>query len=364
MDSGINVNLIQSQQSFFFSKKEINFFQERNTKKKTIRLFDTSCKDYINISQKLFKISESFYLYEKVEFLEPTEIDSDFVIKHNFSKVKVNKYVLFTYSFQEKDYFPFISLLKKLVKDFSPTLFFSIFIQSYSHLLDSLHKVSCLENPICLLSISSSTILFNKEYIPIFFCLENSFSLTSKINGLFIEKTMNKILNLNNFSLQPIEVHLLFYLYKTKSSHLSISDLVEVIHHYIKSMPFFSLFTKEEKEKYKEISMESLKSLVSLEFATIFTIIINKWSFSWDNYALSILYFHILEKINTVFLAKEFGFFKEWYSLLKKNVITNNREKVEYSRKVFEKLLVDNPHWLSIANVDKEKMDLLINVLH
>jgi hypothetical protein len=360
----------------FFSKQNKDKQKDKN---KIIRLFDSSCKEYIKITQKIFKIPNAnlfFHLYEKVEFIYTTEIDSDFITKISINnkdnknnKNNENKYVLFTYlNCLEDEYSVFLTSLKKTL---NPCLnhcsFFSILIRSYYYLLDTLHNLSLIEKPICLLSLSSSTIFFTKDNIPILFQLENAFSISflNNVCPLFMDQIMYKITQLKNFSYQPIEVHLLYFLYKNKSPYLSISDLVEVINHYLLSMPFFSLFTEEEKEKYRESCVEAFKHLVSLDFLNIFFKILKESSFSWDNFALSMLYYTILEKINVVFPSEEFVFFREWTKLLLKNLNGNplRREKVMNTRHSFDKLFQNYPNWLYIKQIDKGKMDLLRNKL-
>lgn len=355
LDIGINVNSLSS---LFFSK-HLKYLKQEKKKKKIIRTYDLSCKEYIRISQILSKIPNSFYLYEKVEFIQPTEIQEDFIEKRK--DLLDNKYVLFTYTLSE-NYISFQTFLKKLG---SPSLFFSTLMDTYSHLLNSLYRLSLMENKICLLSISSSNLFFRKDFNAPFFTLEEAFFLPKTITPFFMEQTMNKIIKLKNFSFQPMEIHLLYFLYKNQSSFLSISDLIEVIHYYIISMPFFSFFTKEEKEKYKDSCMESMKNLVSLNFSSIFILIMKEYSFTWDNFALSMFFFYILEKINNVFPSQEFAFFKEWSTLLLKNIGADpgKRETVENTKKVFEKLFINYPHWLFIQEIDQEKISLLFKTL-
>lgn len=378
---GIKVDNIPSFfDPLFFSKQEkdkINKDKDKDkNKKKIIRLFDSSCKEYLKISQKILKIPNAilfFHLYEKAEFIHTTEIDPDFITKISINNKNnldyENKYVLLTYpNCLEDEYSIFLTGLKKTFNPcINPCSFFSILIQSYYHLLDALHKLSSIENPICLLSLSSSTILFTKDHIPILFQLDNAFSISflNNVSPLFIDQIMYKITQLKNFSYQPIEIHLLYFLYQNKSPYLSISDLIEVINHYLLSMPFFSLFTEKEKEKYYESCIESFKHLVSLDFFTIFIKIVKESSFSWDNYALSMLYYTIVEKINNVFPSEEFVFFREWSKLLLKNLNENPlwREKVMNTRYSFDKLFEQFPHWLYIKEIDKGKMELLLSKL-
>jgi hypothetical protein len=266
-----------------------------------------------------------------------------------------NKYILFTYSDSTDKYIPF---LKYLRQKFDSCFFFSNLIQSYSHLLNAIQPISCIENNICLLSLSSNNIFYGKENIPIIFSIENAFSVPSTST---MEQIMNKISLLNNFSYQPIEIHLLYFLYKSNSKYLSITDLIEVINHYLLSMPFFSLFTEKEKEKYSEDCMNSLQHFVSYDFSFIFKKIVEEDSCTWNNFSLSMLYYIILVKINRCFPSNEFNFFKEWSKLLLENLNGNakSRKKVENTRKTFDQLFIDYPHWIYIKKIDNEKMDLL-----
>jgi hypothetical protein len=93
------------------------------------------------------------------------------------------------------------------------------------------------------------------------------------------------------------------------------------------------------------------------------------------------LFIFILEKINSIFPfndshdspshdspshdspshdspSHDFVFFKEWFKILKRNLIKNS-VKVNFCKNEFKQLLINYPNWLYINDLEQSKMSLL-----
>lgn len=304
-------------------------------------IYDESCKNVIRISQIIQKINmyqDYFWIPEKVENVE-------LKTPHETKLNQYSSHVLLTYpenKIEEVSFSTFL-LQNKGIKHF---LFY--LQDSYRILLQSLKKLE--DHYICYFEMESKKIVF-RQSIPIIKDFHSSFQTHDATNR--IKKIIQTIETLNNFSYQPLEVHTLYYLVKNKSQTLSYSQIVEISAHYVKSMPIFSLFDELYRKKYEEKCVECLKKYVNHDQSYIMDELTNSFK-SWDQYALTVLYLHLVGKAINQYSLKN-TFLNGWMKMLIKQLNPEPEERydLENSMKKFEDLYETYPHWTFVKSINK-----------
>lgn len=332
---------------FFLSSDKKEKKRKKNTNKNisktSICLFDESCKNHLLISQKIQKIEnyqDDYRILEKAEKVGLTGRNSLF------------SHVLLTYIIKDSDV-SFSTFFLHENKNPKEILFY--LQDSYQYLLKSIKIL--YNHSICYFGLSSQTIIFDSN-IPRLNNFESSFLIT---NDNQTNKIMHKIRNLQNFSLQPLEVHVLYYFLNRyqgvekyeglKLTTLSSTQIEEISDHYVKSVPIFSLFSESYREKYKEKCLETLNKYVN-QNQTYIVENLTKPSDTWDNYALSILYLHLLGTIIQRF-SLENTFFNGWMKMLKKQFDPDpeQREGLEFIMKKWDSLYEEYPNWKFVKSI-------------
>jgi hypothetical protein len=162
---------------------------------------------------------------------------------------------------------------------------------------------------------------------------------------------MQQIQKLQNFSLQPLEVHVLYFLWKNELSTLSYTQLEEICSQYVKSMPIFTLFSDSDREKYKDRCIETLKQYVNRPQKEIIEQLIH-FSPTWDNFALSVLYLYVVEKVIRRFSLKN-TFFNGWFFLLINELDPDphKRGSIKQTMEHFEHLYEEYPCWSFVKSL-------------
>jgi hypothetical protein len=232
---------------------------------------------------------------------------------------------------------PFSTFL--LNKNMDPKQLFYYLQDSYKHLLKSIQLLQ--DRHLCYFALSSQTILFVKKN-PILINFNFILQTTSDNIVNKIKLTIDKI---QNFSHQPLEVHVLYFLWKNELLTLSYTQIEEISSHYVKSMPIFSLFSDLDREKYKERCLETLKQYVNQPQKEIIEKLAH-FSPTWDQFALSVLYLYVVEKVIRRLSLKN-TFFNGWLSVLMSqlNPEPSNRVQSEKIMKQFEDLYEEYNEW-------------------
>jgi len=363
----------------FFRKKEkcikVNWKKEnykKEKKSKKICVYDDSCKYYIKITQQIHQIPKYktyFYTYEKAEFLDLTKIENASFKKIVLSSTSGsnNQYILFTYKYLSKYTLSFSQQIHKSLQQGLCKPFLMLLLNSYKQLLKNQQQLLESEKKLCFFQISSTNILFSQEedgelFLKNFhacFSCEKPFFKVEHLLRIFSENTID------NFSYQPLEVHLIYFLWKNNINTLSFSHLEEISRNYIKSMTIFSLLNELERDTYSETCIHSLKSFINKDLNTIVEKMVSEYSFSWDNFALSVLFFYIVENICRTWYFPSETFLQGWSKLLLKNIHGNpfKRETVDNTIEILEQLLEKNPSWLFVNTISSDKMQDLLRVL-
>ena len=356
----------------FFRKKEnyrkVNYKKQKKTKK--IRVYDDSCKYYIKMTQQIHQIahhSKSFYTYEKAEFLDLTKIENASFKKIALTSTSDNQYVLFTYKYLSKYTLSFSQHIHQSLRQGLCKPFLMLLLNSYQQLLKNQQQLLQTEKKLCFFQLSSTNILFSSEQggVPFLknfqacFSCKNTFFKVEHLLRIFSENTID------NFSYQPLEVHLIYFLWKNNINTLSFSHLEEISRNYIKSMSIFSLLNELERDTYSETCIYSLKIYINKDLNTIVEKMVSEYSFSWDNFALSVLFFYIVENICRTWYFPSETFLQGWSKLLLKNIHGNpfKRETVDSTIEILDQLLEKNPSWLFVNSISSDKMQDLLRVL-
>jgi hypothetical protein len=99
------------------------------------------------------------------------------------------------------------------------------------------------------------------------------------------------------YSLWPPEVHAMCYVLH-EHSRITTESLQQLVDEYVDSNVAFTIFSPEFLEKYKKLCFETMEHLIDKPRKYVIHECLKYWS-TWDNYALSISYFQIIQFISS-----------------------------------------------------------------
>jgi serine/threonine protein kinase len=99
------------------------------------------------------------------------------------------------------------------------------------------------------------------------------------------------------YSLWPPEVHAMCYVLH-EHSRITTDSLKQLVDEYVDSNAAFTIFSPEFLEKYKKLCFEMMEYLIDKPRKYVIHECLKFWS-TWDNYALSISYFQIIQFISS-----------------------------------------------------------------
>ena len=248
------------------------------------------------------------------------------------------KYYLFTYDnkydIPMMEYFYSISNIKHL-------LFVSI--RSFSYLL---HSLSLLHNNnICLFNVSPENIVYqlNSGENPFI----KNFRASLLTQPFHISSLCNSVNELSNFTYQPLEIHILYYLIKYDMKTISYSFIEEFCETFISNLHILKLklFTEQYKQSYKEQCIYIMKQYVNKSKNEIIHDIWNKHS-KWDVYGISVIYIQIFYSICITFSLNQ-TFFNTIVLKLSQNIHpnSNNRMTLERTIQIFNECFDKQKDW-------------------
>ena len=164
--------------------------------------------------------------------------------------------------------------------------FVSLLINSYNHLLNSLHMLTSMN--IVHYDLKGNNIMFNEiNKLPLIL----DFGLSIKMDELKADN-MDKFFYIYAPDYSPwcLEIHYISYLIKVNKDP-SISDLENMVSQYVDNdtNPINILFSQDFIDKYKRLCMNQLKKYKSMGSVDAISYILTTWK-TWDNYSLSIIY--------------------------------------------------------------------------
>ena len=264
------------------------------------------------------------------------------------------QYYLFKYS--DKNSIDFIDFLYNFTS--IKKLIFNI-IDSFQHLLSGLHILN--ENNICFFDISPKNIVFLENFREKPVIKNFKFSLNIKhLNYEYFSNILNK---LDDFTYQPLEIHILYYFIKDDIKTISYGFIEELCENYVENLNILRLFSENYKKSYKDQCIETMRKYINLPKKQIIDDILER-NKKWDVYGISMIYLQIFGCISRVFSLK--GTFISKITLeLSKNLHPNSdkRMSLEKTLETFNKLLNDEENWSFVNKLDNFKLEQLFHEL-
>jgi hypothetical protein len=301
---------------YFFNENEI--INEIPNKKKTYKMIKINffTKNELTIHRKILKINnrkQYFYICE-----------NDSELKKLGTKSKNDTILL---EFEERELTNFKKYLNNISNDFftsySSKMYVSTIICFYKNICKSLQIL--IDNKICHNYINFNSIVIDNSNRPL---LTNfSFSIDySNINNMneYIKKF---IITYDPCYIEwPIELHILSYLLTNKLTSLSEYNIENIINEVVKNNNILNTFGDSLVSLYKQESLNYFKKYVNQTYEFIVSDIL-KYIYTWDNYALSILYLRILISLHKTIQIKN-KFIILFMKLLVNNIHLNPEKRL------------------------------------
>jgi hypothetical protein len=260
-----------------------------------------------------------YYVYETSSELKIAELDEDIDIDSDIygREIKSDETVLFKFADRELIYLK--SYLKALS---SSTKYIFTIIDFYKRLLNSVNLL--VEKQIIHNHINFETVVVDKRNeMPLLSDLLFSIDISHKdikqyITHFFIEYDPS-------YLEWPLEFHILSYLITNKltssQNALSNYNIETIVCNVIETNNILKTFGDTVVSSYKKEALEYFKKYVNQTYDFILTDIL-KYSNTWDNYALSIMFLRILIGIHRS-IGKQNKFIIMFMKLLVSNIHLN-----------------------------------------
>lgn len=352
----INTSVLKTH---FFHKDASNDENIIKNKTKIVKFCFYSINE-ANISIKIKKIpyySNYYSILEDYDFININNINENVI-----EKVKLldesKKYLLFTY----KDHYSqgLINLDDFLFTCKEPKSIILHTITTFSYLLQSLLQLE--EQNVCFFQLSPENIIFVSA------CREKpllqKFKLSLQVSKLNEDYITNIIQKTKDYSLKPLEVHLLFYLIKNDIKTISYSFIEEIVEVFMKNLTILFFFPESYRENYQKECICSLKKYTNKQKKEIIADILLYSKDKWDVYSISILYLHIFASISSVFSLKD-TFVNKIITELTNNIHPEpcKRGSLVALQDSYNKLLNLEKDWSFVNMLDSKKMDQLWQIL-
>ena len=346
MESNINISTINK---YFFQNKEK---QISNIRTKIVNYSHFSINE-ANICDKIKQIpyySNYFTILDDYDALNISQLNENIIEK--LKNTNNSQYFLFKYS--DKNSIDFIDFLYGFTS--IKKLIFNI-INSFRYLLSGLCILN--ENNICFFDISPKNIVFLENFRENPVIKNFRFSLSIKqLDYTYFSNILNK---LEDFTYQPLEIHILYYFVKHNINTISYGFIEEFCENYVENLNILRLFSENYKKSYKEQCIETMRKYINLSKTQIIYEILER-NDKWDVYGISMIYLQIFGCISRIFSLK--GTFISKITLeLSKNLHPNSdkRMSLEKTLETFNKLLNEEENWSFVNKLDNSKLQQLFD---
>ena len=264
------------------------FFSEtkKHNKKEKIHKLVTSnfyVRNELTNIQKIINYKSHFYICNNSKNINITELDDNAI---QLPKTFVSKDNSILLEFEDrkltylKNYLLSLSCFKKYVLQL---------INIYESLLNSI----CLlvQHKLVHNNLHFDSIVVDKTECTLLSNFSFSIDLTNKNMCEYIKHFI--IAYEPSYVEWPLELHLLAYLLTNKQNSLSNYNIEYVVNDIINNNKILATFGSNIVSLYKEEALKYFKKYVNLSYDDILIDIL-KYSYTWDNYALSILFLRIL----------------------------------------------------------------------
>jgi len=285
-----NTDLQEKCVYYFFNSKSYNNAKIKPIHK--IRNTDFFLMNELTNSKKIHTIQDYryyYYVYETTSELKITELDEDVDCVSSGEHIKSDGTVLLKFDNRELIYFK--NYLKALS---SSTKYIFTIIDFYKRLLKSVGLL--VNKQIVHNYINFDNVVIDKRSeVPLFSEFSLSIDLSNKnieqyIQSFFIEYDPS-------YLEWPLEIHILSYLITNKltspQNSLSSYNIETIICNVLEHNNILKTFGDKVVSSYKQEALEYFKKYVNQTYDYILTDIL-KYSNTWDNYSLSIMFLRIL----------------------------------------------------------------------
>ena len=349
MDSNINILNINNH---FLNGKEINL--TTNYRNKIVNYSYYSVNE-ANICHRIKKIpyySNFFSILEDHEALNISQLNEDIIEK--LKDISDKQYYLFKYNDAKSvDFIEYLyqsNNIKKLILDN---------INAFEHLLYGLHILN--SNNICFFDISPKNIVFLENYREKPVLSDFKFSLNlNKLDYTSISHILNKM---EDFTYQPLEIHILYYFVKHRMVTISYSFIEDFCEEYVENLNILKLFSDNYKKSYREQCIETMRKYINRPRKEILDDILER-NDKWDVYGISMIFLHIFGCISRVLFLKG-TFISKIIIDLSRNLHPNSdkRMSLEDTLNMIEKHLNEESDLKFIKNLDNKKLPELLDEL-
>ena len=345
--SNINKHFIQNNEE---NNNKFNLKERLIIAKKSF--FSINEATIVNKIKKIPYYSNYYLILRDYESLNISQLNENIIEK--VKNIDNNSYYLFKYtdvkSIDLIDYLYRYTDIKKLISDI---------IDIFSHILTGFRILN--ENKICFLNFSPKNIIFLENYRekPVL----SNFNCSLRLNNLdftYISTILNKM---DDFTYQPLEIHILYYFIKNDMSTISYSFIEEFCEEFIENLSILRLFSENYKKNYKENCIETMKKYINLPKNKIIDDILER-NDKWDIYGISMLYIQIFGCISNVFSLKS-NFISKITLELTRNLHPDSDKRMNFEETlfIFDKLLNEQEDWRFVNKLDNNKLALLFNEL-
>ena len=341
MDININISTIKK---YFSQNKEKQSCANRT---KIVNYSHFSVNE-TNICHQIYQIpyySNFFAILDDYEELNISQLNENIIEKLKLTEEM--KYYLFKYydgnSTNFVDFIYESNSIKKLIFDI---------IDSFQHILHGLHILN--DNNICFFNISPKNIIFLENFRekPVLSNFRFSLNLND-LNYTYFSHILNK---LEDFTFQPLEIHILFYFVKHDMTTISYSFIDEICENFVENLNILRLFSENYKKSYKEECIQTMRKYINQPRKVIIDNILERNN-KWDVYGISMVYLQIFGCISRVFSLK--GTFISKITLeLSRNLHPNSdkRMTLEETLNIFNKHLNDQYNWSFVNKLENSKL--------
>jgi hypothetical protein len=297
-----------------------------------------------NIIKKIPYFSNYYHTIEDYDFINISQLNEKLMEKLTLDQ---NKYLLFKYKMGR--FVPFSDFLFSL-----PTckLFMYHSMFTLTTILDSLIQLERIG--INYFNIDPGNLFFNLD------CGEklilDNFKYSLQFEKLSVPYISNIIEKVDNFTYQPLEIHLLFYIIKNNIDSLTRENIETICEVFVNNLTILKLFSQSYKDSYKTTCIKTLEKYIDVYREGIINDILESHN-KWDIYSASLLYLHIFGHMAKAFSLKGTSINKILVALSKNlHPDPEFRMKLIDFRKLYEDLLNGQKDWMFVNALPNDKL--------
>jgi hypothetical protein len=232
-------------------------------------------------------------------------------------------------------------------------------INSLNSIIDNLIQLE--ERSIRFFNINPENIVFDQgSHVPQFTNFKYSIQ-ESRLSPVYISNIIDSI---DDFTYQPLEIHLVFYLLKNTELVLDDSSSEQISRAFVNNMSIMKFFPLTYRESYAKECVSCIRKYSGVERKAIINDILERRS-KWDIYGLSVIYIHIFGCLMNVFSLKG-TIITKIIGLLSKNIHpdSNKRPSLKQFNNSYNELLgSEGSCWGFAKGLDNNKLSILLEKL-